>query len=765
MASFFELVVRLEEGLNALSAIISGDDKAVVDFNGQEKSSISKSIAEQFTSLKAMVNGKVPFKTLVELNQNLNYDENTLVEVWNDAENNGIYVKIGESGDGLWQKSDYDNYYLLIEKMSRLTDDYSSLLEDLNLVQREVSAEIPKQIKDNGINTSQDLLLSLLGDQNEDVVAAISDESGFSPLLVTALGKVIIPILKSLRASIGDDELESSEYNYLFSLVDELGRPSLAVDNHGKTLLSLAKVFGTLEVGENSEFHSGEFNYDFAIADENNNVVMGLLSGTLYTPGQTINNESTYIDQRNALKSAQIKAKINTGVSKNVYDYNHIVVYGQSLSTGHEGWPALSKNPKYGNLMVGESVRPTGTNSDNFTAFTADEFYPLVSNVQSGSRILTDAEVANLSQGDGSLGETVNFGMVNFAKKLHNREKNILNDTDHVFVTTNSGVSGKTIEQLSKVNNQDTLHRYSRYTDTLDIVNSISSSQGKTCGVTGIVWMQGEWNYNDHGGSWNKIEYKSLLKQLRLDMVEDAILSTSQEDEPAFITYQTGAAYTYDVDEFGESGLHIGMAQWEFSEENENCYMAGPIYPYTDKGGHLDSNGYRWYGNLLGKIYHKIVTLGQDWKPLSPISSEIINREIMIGFHVPEPPLVFDSPYIRNNKTEVLNHGFSVTDSLGTVPIVNIEIVGETIVKITTGRDVAEDCHIWFANKSINNGNGGLRDSDDIKALDKYEYKPNSGMYEQANITSLVDKPYPLHNWCIGFYIPVNWRINNVISD
>lgn len=51
--------------------------------------------------------------------------------------------------------------------------------------------------------------------------------------------------------------------------------------------------------------------------------------------------------------------------------------------------------------------------------------------------------------------------------------------------------------------------------------------------------------------------------------------------------------------------LAISMAQLEASNEYKDIICAGPIYPMTDRGGHLDANGYRWFGEMLGKVYYQ----------------------------------------------------------------------------------------------------------------------------------------------------------------
>lgn len=101
--------------------------------------------------------------------------------------------------------------------------------------------------------------------------------------------------------------------------------------------------------------------------------------------------------------------------------------------------------------------------------------------------------------------------------------------------------------------------------------------------------MQGEFNYDPNPekglranvpNTTDKQEYKRLLIQLKDNMQNDILKQYGQQEKPVFITYQTGAQYMRDT-------LAISMAQLEASNEYADIICAGPIYPMTDRGGHL----------------------------------------------------------------------------------------------------------------------------------------------------------------------------------
>lgn len=479
----------------------------------------------------------------------------------------------------------------------------------------------------------------------------------------------------------------------------------------------------------------------------------GWFAATLPSSGADLPGASSadvLIAMRNAgnlAASAAVRGEFNSEVQRAVCKYNHILMYGQSLSTGYEGWPALSKIPFGGNLMFGDSARPAGRQNGVFVPLGGAALKPLKAVVQSRftGAIMTDAEVAALAPGAGEEGETPEVAATNFARKLFLQYHGVAADDNHLFVVSNCGVSGRTIEQLSKGAVPDL---YPRLPQAVSGVKDIATAESATYCIPAILFMQGEYNYTgENSGDNTKAGYKAKLKALAENWKTDLAYGlAAQSAPPAIITYQTGAGYTRDVND-----LAIGMAQLELSEEESNWYMATPVYPYTDKGGHLDSNGYRWLGVQLGKVLHRVVTLGQGWKPLSPRRVTVHQQEVLLDFHVPCPPLVFDTPYVALAANNYTDKGFRVIDSVGVVPLTSVSIINETMVKLVLSRALSTNPRVQYATQSTFAGNGNLRDSDDTVSADRYEYKAGSGQYPDTNIPALVDKPYPLHNWCVAF--------------
>ena len=193
------------------------------------------------------------------------------------------------------------------------------------------------------------------------------------------------------------------------------------------------------------------------------------------------------------------------------------------------------------------------------------------------------------------------------------------------------------------------------------------------------------------------------------------------------------------------------MAQLDCAYHLPNWFLVAPSYPVTEKGGHLDPNGYRWLGQQFGKVMHKVLDLGEGWKPLHPLRATLRGTQVLVDFHVPHPPLVFSPCYVRTRPTSWADGGFNVTDDDGRIAIVAAAVVAQTSVLLVLERAPGANPVIWYGDQTHHGGYGNLRDSDPTMASSVYEYREGSGQYPGANIPELIGQPYPLWNWCLVF--------------
>jgi len=453
--------------------------------------------------------------------------------------------------------------------------------------------------------------------------------------------------------------------------------------------------------------------------------------------------------------------------------YQHLIMYGQSLSNGDQSWPPLSTTPVANNFMIGNQVWINYGNS--------------------GAKVLNPLIATVATDGSANLPKTTASRML-CESSIVNAANSIQVATGGInkYIVTSCGTSGRSVEQLSKEFYSPTL--YANFTNTINSAYSITSD----IHCPALFWMQGEANYNLYplqfsadngllsGGTFtaDKDRYKYLMLNLKNNMQNDIMNKYKQSDKPTFFTYQTGGSFAR-----GKT-LEIGMAQLEAANENYDIVCTGPIYYLPERGGHLDPNGHRWYGEMWGKVFYKTKVLNEDFRPLQPIQiSRTSNpNKIQIKFLVPVLPLVFET----NLVPKYTDYGFQVylNGSTTKVTLSSIVINGDC-VELTSANSLAGDVEVVYAGYGTGiGGKGNLRDSDpyvsttnyidlDKKDIDGnfvYEHDKSiitlhSPIYEPkaTDGTAIYDKPYPLYNFSLAFYYKLNaaeqaYNVPNLVS-
>jgi hypothetical protein len=414
---------------------------------------------------------------------------------------------------------------------------------------------------------------------------------------------------------------------------------------------------------------------------------------------------------------------------------NHVIAYGQSLSTGWEGWPALSTTPQFDLLMLGDSVRGAHEHASIWSPVGAARFTPLAATNQGiDGALLHPSDVSILPPNALVLGETVlESALREWRARLRTAAP------PRRLLASAVGVGGRSLEALSKGAGPEL---FNRLRDCARIARDTASGDYR---IAALLMLQGENNaWALHGATADTATYKALFTRFVADFNADiAGAIAGQTTPPAVFTYQTGGAYSSD-------DLGIAQAQLDLALEHSQVFMVGPVYPVTDKGGHLDANGYRWLGAQFGRVMHRVITLGEDWQPLHPTSVHLSGDTIHIAFHVPVPPLAWGRPYLGHAAQWWDDRGFTVVDAGGHVAITAI-VLGETNVTLRLARPPGPGAELRYADRSLHHGTGNLHDSEAAVSLSSYEYNATTGHRPEANIPNLIDKPYPLMNWCVAF--------------
>lgn len=470
----------------------------------------------------------------------------------------------------------------------------------------------------------------------------------------------------------------------------------------------------------------------------------GLYVGAISDDGDIISAEFSDADIKtlNAeclAASALAQRPVQTYLQRTTFFYNSIFSYGQSLSNGWEGWPRLSTAAVPGLYMIGDSPRPNHEDNPEFVPIGSAVLNALTATVQVSGTLYNDAAVAAFIAGDNARGETIGDGAVRAFRLAQLQHFAVDADASRNYIYSACGSGGNSMGDLTY---GATPHLFNRLIDAAELVKGIADAAVKTSGAAAVLWNQGEADYID--GTEPDI-YKAGLSQIIDDFHDQVQVGVFDASRPAaWFTCQTGAYYARD-------NLEIAQAQRELADERQDVYMVAPNYAATDKGDHLDSNGYRWLACQTAKVMHLVLNLGQNWLPLQERRVLKSRSSALIGFTVPVPPLQWRPVYEASTPVIYDNKGFTAMDGAGALSVTSVAIVADCVVQLIFGREIVGDLTVVYANKTDFFGGGNLADSDPTVAPFTYEYLPGTGMYAEANIPELVGKPYPLNNFCLAF--------------
>ena len=645
------------------------------------------------------------------------------------------YMTLAEAQADIANIPEGSSTYVRSQDSSALADEYMNVAGTLTATGR----KMPSQA---AIQAVLDYISSLIAtDDADSPLLTLNDEAGFR---LAAFG------LNAIQSNAMTAEYDEFIDGFVFRdsvgfVIQQIGTPLLSSVDSVQPVVEQQRLVTEAFSAESDADISG-----FVFRDSVGFVLMNLNG----EQSDQNNDGGDDISRRNAANLAAAAAardEINTRIARPVYDYNILITDGQSLSNGNEGWAALSKDIRATlNInMLGDSVRPKNENGSTFTPLNGAEIRSARAVVQDliappdGGNLMTDEAVAALPRGANNFGETVDIGAMWMWREMQLQFRGVVTD-ERKIVAVNCGVGGQIIEHLSKGHSWGF---YNRIISAVTQIKAIADAEGKTCGVVGFLYLGNEYNYDStKGGATDRAEYRALLRKLIDDVITDTTAITGQTELPLTVLYQTSGSWTRD-----STNMSIGEAQLDICAADANVMMASPAYAVTDKGGHLDANGYRWLGMQFGKVLHRAIDRRQNWRPLQPLSVTLSGTFLRADFLVWSPPLQFRSCYVGSSPTTYAAKGFRVTDDAGDVPVTRVEIVADTVVDITLGRETTGDVYLWYASQTGSNGNGNLFDSDTTVAVANYEFHEGTGQYPESNIPELVNRPYPLNNPCVAF--------------
>jgi hypothetical protein len=370
---------------------------------------------------------------------------------------------------------------------------------------------------------------------------------------------------------------------------------------------------------------------------------------------------------------------------------NHLISTGQSLATGVGGAPALSSTQPFANLMFNTGV-------------------------QAGSLGLTGL-VPLVEQGQ----ETISSALANLVT-----ERERAKGGDHALLVSCHAVGGASYGDLK----QGTAP-YAEGLAQTKAAASIAATLGLTHVVRAVTVVHGE---ADHAAG--NTGYAKDLAQWQADYESDVTALTGQSGAVPLLQSQLSSWTAYG----SETSLIPGAQLQATLSSGGRIVLVGPKYalPYID-GVHLTNKGYRWLGELYGKVYQRVVLQGQPWSPLMPNKITRTGVEIRVSFVVPVPPLVLDTTLVKDPG----NSGFSYVDDGPSAPtIASVALDGGSAVKITLSHlPGGKDRRLRYAFSGTKHAPAG----------------PSTG--PRGNLRDSDATPsrhgHPLYNWAVHFEVAV----------
>jgi hypothetical protein len=256
---------------------------------------------------------------------------------------------------------------------------------------------------------------------------------------------------------------------------------------------------------------------------------------------------------------------------------------------------------------------------------------------------------------------------------------------DTVTAHTEVGEAGQPFSVISKgaTDTGTTGRAYAASLFEAAAIARLSQKVGKSYGVGAIVLTHGE---ADAGSA----TFESDVLAMWTDYNQDLRAATGQTASIPLIQSQQ-----HSVPTTAGSTSPATLAQWQSGLDHPgDIICSGPKYqyPYISDATHLTNPGYQQLGEKYAEVFAQRVILGNMWQPLQPISVERSGRVITVHFHVPSPPLAWDTtlpaPHASAYKEWAQGRGFEVASGGTRVTIASVALSGSDAVQITCASDL-----------------------------------------------------------------------------
>ena len=218
---------------------------------------------------------------------------------------------------------------------------------------------------------------------------------------------------------------------------------------------------------------------------------------------------------------------------------------------------------------------------------------------------------------------------------------------------------------------------YNKFIDEIKTAHDKAVERGWEFFVPAVCWMQGESDIVDYPD----YDYKEYFHRMYNDLNTDIKCVTHQKDDIRLISYQCSTITKgkfFKLNSYKGTEGRTPTAQMEIIRDDSLIWASGPTYPYdfVNESLHIDAVGQKSIGALAAKSALGILRHQKRITGLLPLSYEVNGNDIRIRYHVPCPPLCFDT--INVSKAE--NYGFNVIRKDNSDIVSSVTIAQDTVV-------------------------------------------------------------------------------------
>lgn len=450
-------------------------------------------------------------------------------------------------------------------------------------------------------------------------------------------------------------------------------------------------------------------------------------------------------------------------IAKPNFDWVGVVGSGQSLSVGFTPANTAMGKAYYNNLMLQQGATsfpgtisggtggnpgvPVPGSSDKPWDSTMSDLkaVPLVEPVRAVGSGYPRPYPINI------YGETHHSAM---AREITHFVQSTDASADYITAHTVVGESGMGITALIKQTGSDITDVGRAYAATIfeaGAFSRIAKAAGKTYGVGVVVMTHGETDAMPYNADYGK-----QLIQLLADYNADISAITGQTYKiPMYINQQHGCPNN-SICKGSTSGkgarADVNNIEWQLGVTNKDDFVCtGPKYQYqansNGDGLHISVQGAEMLGEKTAQVFYQRAILGNDWQPLMPIGVEVTNSTVVtVHFHVPVPPLVWDTTFDAPAITEWKNgKGFELRSDTANITIASVALSGNDVQITASSALPTSGLHVGYAIS-----NQGVQLSNHSKAV-------RWGMLRDSDTFAGVTTTLANQNYSVSFDIPAPW--------